>query len=195
VESVLAVWQAATDSISVLRTTFDVRNVASAPFPRPFRDYRPASRSRSGLFLSNLQYGSAATRNSSSAARCSDPLFDLAEQLVNEAADIATATRNTAIADFSVLLAAWRGDREKTSQLRAAVIPDATARGEGFAVEVAEWAAARFMSARANTRHRGPLARASHRRTGSRGPLPGGDQPARVFSRCRPPSSRAADLR
>jgi DNA-binding CsgD family transcriptional regulator len=68
--------------------------------------------------------------------------FDLAEQLVDEAADITTATRNIAIADFSVLLAAWRGDGEKTSQLRAAVIPDATARGEGFAVEVAEWAAA-----------------------------------------------------
>jgi DNA-binding CsgD family transcriptional regulator len=68
--------------------------------------------------------------------------FDLAEQLVDEAADITTATRNIAIADFSVLLAAWRGDRDKTSQLRAAAIPDATARGEGFAVEVAEWAAA-----------------------------------------------------
>ena len=68
--------------------------------------------------------------------------FDLAEQLVNEATDITTATGNVAIADFSVLLAAWRGDREKTSQLRAAVIPDATARGEGFAVQVAEWAAA-----------------------------------------------------
>jgi DNA-binding CsgD family transcriptional regulator len=68
--------------------------------------------------------------------------FDLAEQLVDEAADITTATGNVAIADFSVLLAAWRGDREKTSRLRAAVIPDATARGEGFAVEVAEWAVA-----------------------------------------------------
>jgi DNA-binding CsgD family transcriptional regulator len=68
--------------------------------------------------------------------------FDVAEQLIDEAADITTATRNVSIADFSVLLAAWRGDRDKTYQLRAAVIADATARGEGCAVEVAEWAAA-----------------------------------------------------
>ena len=68
--------------------------------------------------------------------------FDLAEQLVDEAADITTATRNVGIANFSVLLAAWRGDRDKTSHLRAAAIPDATARGERFAVEVADWAAA-----------------------------------------------------
>jgi DNA-binding CsgD family transcriptional regulator len=68
--------------------------------------------------------------------------FDLAEQLVNEADHITTATGNVPIADFSVLLAAWRGDRDKTYQLRAAVIADATARGESFAVEAAEWAAA-----------------------------------------------------
>jgi len=68
--------------------------------------------------------------------------FDLAEQLVNEADHITTATGNVPIADFSVLLAAWRGDREKTYQLRAAVIADATARGESFAVEAAELAAA-----------------------------------------------------
>jgi hypothetical protein len=41
-----------------------------------------------------------------------------------------------------VLLAAWRGESDKTHQLRAAIIPDATSRGEGFAVEAAEWAAA-----------------------------------------------------
>ena len=68
--------------------------------------------------------------------------FDLAEQLVNEADHITTATGNVPIADFSVLLAAWRGDRDKTYQLRAGVIADATARGESFAVEAAEWAAA-----------------------------------------------------
>jgi hypothetical protein len=44
--------------------------------------------------------------------------FDLAEQLVNEADHITTATGNVPIADFSVLLAAWRGDRDKTYQLR-----------------------------------------------------------------------------
>ena len=68
--------------------------------------------------------------------------FDVAEQLVEEADRITAATGNVPIADFSVLLAAWRGDRDKTYQLRAAIIPDATARGEGFAVEAAEWAAA-----------------------------------------------------
>ena len=68
--------------------------------------------------------------------------FDVAEQLVDEADRITAATGNVPIADFSVLLAAWRGDRDKTYQLRAAIIPDATARGEGFAVEAAEWAAA-----------------------------------------------------
>jgi len=62
--------------------------------------------------------------------------FDLAEQLVNEADHITTATGNVPIApapactytfaDFSGLLAAWRGDRDKTYQLRAAVIADAT---------------------------------------------------------------------
>jgi len=61
--------------------------------------------------------------------------FDLAEQLVNEADHITTATGN-------VPIAAWRGDRDKTYRLRAAVIADATARGESFAVEAAELAAA-----------------------------------------------------
>jgi DNA-binding CsgD family transcriptional regulator len=68
--------------------------------------------------------------------------FDVAEQLVDEADRITAATGNVRIADFSVLLAAWRGDRDKTYQLRAALVPDATARGEGFGVEAAEWAAA-----------------------------------------------------
>ena len=68
--------------------------------------------------------------------------FDLAERLIDEADRITNATGNVPIADFSVLLAAWRGDRGKTHQLCAAIIPDATARGEGFAVEAAEWAAA-----------------------------------------------------
>ena len=68
--------------------------------------------------------------------------FDIAEQLVDEADRITSATSGVRIADFSVLIAAWRGDSEKTHQLRAAIIPDATSRGEGFAVEAAEWAAA-----------------------------------------------------
>jgi DNA-binding CsgD family transcriptional regulator len=68
--------------------------------------------------------------------------FDVAEQLVDEADRITAATSSVPIADFSVLIAAWRGDSDKTHQLRAAIIPDATSRGEGFAVEAAEWAAA-----------------------------------------------------
>jgi DNA-binding NarL/FixJ family response regulator len=68
--------------------------------------------------------------------------FGVAEQLVREAEAITAATSGTPIADFSVLLAAWRGDRERTEAIRAALIEAGTARGEGFAVEVAEWAAA-----------------------------------------------------
>ncbi|MFF4197887.1 AAA family ATPase [Nonomuraea sp. NPDC001831] len=68
--------------------------------------------------------------------------FDLAQQLVQEADSITQATRNVAVADFSILLAAWRGDREYTLDLRERILAAATARGEGFAVEAAEWAAA-----------------------------------------------------
>jgi DNA-binding CsgD family transcriptional regulator len=68
--------------------------------------------------------------------------FGVAEQLIAEAEAITAATRNEPIADFSVLLAAWRGDRERTHALRAAAIEAGTERGEGLAVEVAEWAAA-----------------------------------------------------
>ena len=67
--------------------------------------------------------------------------FDVAEQLVEEAEAITAATSSVPIADFSVLLAAWRGDRERTYQLRECGRRD-RARGEGFAVEVAEWAVA-----------------------------------------------------
>ena len=70
--------------------------------------------------------------------------FGVAEQLIQEAEAITAATRSTfTVSDFSVLLAAWRGDREATYKLRAAATIEAgTARGEGFAIEVAEWAAA-----------------------------------------------------
>ena len=68
--------------------------------------------------------------------------FGVTEQLVQEAETITAATRNVPLADFSVLLAAWRGDREKTAAVRAALIEAGTQRGEGFAVEVAEWAMA-----------------------------------------------------
>jgi DNA-binding CsgD family transcriptional regulator len=68
--------------------------------------------------------------------------FGAADQLIHEADAITAATRNARIADFSVLLAAWRGDRARTFELRDASIADATVRGEGFVFEVAQWAAA-----------------------------------------------------
>ena len=68
--------------------------------------------------------------------------FGVAEQLVREAEAITAAARGVPVADFSVLVAAWRGERDQTDDLRAALIRGGTARGEGFAVEVAEWAGA-----------------------------------------------------
>jgi DNA-binding CsgD family transcriptional regulator len=68
--------------------------------------------------------------------------FGSAAQLIEEADAIAVATGSVRIADFSVLLAAWRGDRETTLQLREAIIQDATVRGEGLAITLAEWAGA-----------------------------------------------------
>ncbi len=68
--------------------------------------------------------------------------FGIAHQLVQEAETITAATRGVPVADFSVLLAAWRGERDRTNAVRVAMIEAGTARGEGFAVEVAEWAAA-----------------------------------------------------
>ena len=64
--------------------------------------------------------------------------FGIAEQLMQEAATITAATRNVPVGDFSILLAAWRGDRDTTYRLRAAAIEAGTAHGEAFAVEVAE---------------------------------------------------------
>ena len=49
--------------------------------------------------------------------------FDVAEQLIDEADRIIAAAGNARIADFSILLAAWRGDRGKTYQLHVAIIP------------------------------------------------------------------------
>ena len=77
--------------------------------------------------------------NYSAAHRLFAGEFDVAEQLVAEAQAITTATSSVPIADFSVLLAAWRGDRESTFAAAQAAIDAGTARGEGFAVEVAEW--------------------------------------------------------
>jgi DNA-binding CsgD family transcriptional regulator len=77
--------------------------------------------------------------NYSAAHRLFAGEFDVAEQLVAEAQAITTATSGVPLADFSVLLAAWRGDRESTYAAANAAIEAATSRGEGFAVEVAQW--------------------------------------------------------
>jgi DNA-binding CsgD family transcriptional regulator len=80
--------------------------------------------------------------NYSAAHRLFAGEFDVAEQLVVEAQAITAATSSVPIADFSVLLEAWRGDRGRTCELRDAAVAAASARGEGFAVEVGEWALA-----------------------------------------------------
>jgi DNA-binding CsgD family transcriptional regulator len=66
----------------------------------------------------------------------------VAEQLIQEAQAIAAATRIVPRVGVGVLLAAWRGERERTEALRSAMIEEGMARAEGFAVELAEWAAA-----------------------------------------------------
>jgi DNA-binding CsgD family transcriptional regulator len=68
--------------------------------------------------------------------------FGIAEQMMRERETITAAIRSTLTVSTSVLLAAWRGDREATYQLRAPIIEAGMARGEGVAVEIAEWAAA-----------------------------------------------------
>jgi DNA-binding NarL/FixJ family response regulator len=68
--------------------------------------------------------------------------FGIAEQMMRERETITAATRSTFTVSISVLLAAWRGDREMTYELRAPAIQAGTARGEGVAIEIAEWAAA-----------------------------------------------------
>ena len=68
--------------------------------------------------------------------------FGWADELVQEAEAISTATRTVPVTDFSILTAAWRGDRPRTEQLHVAITREAAARGEGFSVEFAELAIA-----------------------------------------------------
>jgi DNA-binding CsgD family transcriptional regulator len=68
--------------------------------------------------------------------------FSVAEQSLKEAETIRAATRSPYFVTGSVLLAAWRGDRETTHELREVAVEAGRARGEGFAIEVAEWATA-----------------------------------------------------
>jgi DNA-binding NarL/FixJ family response regulator len=62
--------------------------------------------------------------------------------MMRERETIIAATGSTLAVPTSILLAAWRGDRETTSKLRAHAIQAWTARGEGVAIVIAEWAAA-----------------------------------------------------
>ena len=75
--------------------------------------------------------------------------FSVAEQLLEEAETIRAAIRGPYFVLSSVLLAAWRGDRERTKELRQAAVEAGTARGEGLAIEIAEWATAVLHNGRA----------------------------------------------
>ena len=68
--------------------------------------------------------------------------FGEAAQLIQEGNEITAATGAARIGGMSVVLAAWRGDRAHTLELREAVIRDATERGESFPIVIAEWATA-----------------------------------------------------
>jgi DNA-binding CsgD family transcriptional regulator len=68
--------------------------------------------------------------------------FGVAEQMMRERDTITAAIRSTFTVSVSILLAAWRGDRETTYELRARAVQAGTARGEGLSIELAEWAAA-----------------------------------------------------
>ena len=65
--------------------------------------------------------------------------FGEAAQLVQEGDEITAAIGAARIGGASVLLAAWRGDRAHTLELRDASIKDATERGEVLPVVIAEW--------------------------------------------------------
>jgi DNA-binding CsgD family transcriptional regulator/tetratricopeptide (TPR) repeat protein len=65
--------------------------------------------------------------------------FAAAEAMIDEADVITAATGNVRMADFSLLLAGWRGH---TSSQFDSVIQDAAARGEGLAMASAEFATA-----------------------------------------------------
>jgi hypothetical protein len=62
--------------------------------------------------------------------------------MMREREAITAATLSTFTVPVSILLAAWRGDRATTHNLRALAVEAGTARGEGLAIELAEWATA-----------------------------------------------------
>jgi hypothetical protein len=68
--------------------------------------------------------------------------FGVAEQFLEEAETNRAATRSPYLVTAAVVLAAWRGDRVLTTKLREEAVETGRARGEGFAIELAEWATA-----------------------------------------------------
>ena len=68
--------------------------------------------------------------------------FGGVEQLLQEAETISAATRTAYIGTGSLLLDAWRGDRETMYARREIVMEAGMARGEATAVQIAEWATA-----------------------------------------------------
>jgi DNA-binding CsgD family transcriptional regulator len=65
-----------------------------------------------------------------------------ASALIEEAQAIGEATGNTPLTYASMMLAAWRGKEARTLQLSGAGLRDATARGEGRVIALAEYARA-----------------------------------------------------
>jgi DNA-binding CsgD family transcriptional regulator len=68
--------------------------------------------------------------------------FAAAAGLIEEAAAITRATGAAPFMYTSLVLAAWRGQESQTQELIAAGLQDATARGEGRAIALAEYATA-----------------------------------------------------
>ena len=68
--------------------------------------------------------------------------FAEATQLIEEGNEITAAIGAARSGGCAAVLAAFRGDRAHTLELREAIIKDATERGEGLPIVIAEWAAA-----------------------------------------------------
>ena len=65
-----------------------------------------------------------------------------APALIEEATAVKEATRDTPLMYASLVLAAWRGQEARTSELVAATVQDATEDAEGGAISMAEYARA-----------------------------------------------------
>ena len=68
--------------------------------------------------------------------------FAAASALIEEADALTKATGNAPLGYTSIVLAAWRGHEARASELIEAGVHDATARGEGRAIALAEYATA-----------------------------------------------------